>query len=146
MTVEEQIFEGLKTQLTTDLTWMQAIETETPYVVLGDIGEHALPLVQIWWDGPSIQEQNNGYTITKAPFMVEIIARSVYNQEVTQYDLFQYRVDVLASVKSILSLPGVSAFQQFSYLGRNYDIHTSHDFYIAQLSFQAWFQEFYGNC
>lgn len=146
MTTEEQIFSGLKTQLTTDLTWAQVIETETPYVDIGDIGEHVLPLVQLWWDGPSLQEQNNAYTITKAPFMVEIIARSVYNQEVTQYDLFQYRVDVLTSVKSILSLPGVSAFQQFSYLGRTYDIHMTQDFYIAQLSFSAWFQEDYGIC
>jgi hypothetical protein len=145
-TMEELIFTNLKSQLTTDLTWAAHIEDETPFVAIGDIGHHVLPLVQFFWTGDSLQEQNNAYTITKAPFIVEIIDRSDYNREVSQFDLFQYRTDTLLSVKSILSLPGVSGFQQFSYLGRNYDVHMSPDFYIAQLSFQAWFQESYGQC
>lgn len=145
-TTEELIFTGLKSQLETDLTWVTHVETENPIVDIGDIGHHILPLVQIWWDSDSLQDQNNSYTITKAPLMIEVIDRSDLNREINQFTLFQYRVDILAAVKSILSLPGVSAFQQFSYLGRNYDIHMAQDFFIAQLSFQAWFQEFYGQC
>ena len=130
-TVEELIFTGIKSQLETDLAWVNTVEIENPIINIGDLGHHVLPLVQVWWDGDSLQEQNNSYTITKAPFMIEVIDRSDFN---------------LASIKAITSLPGVSSFQQFSYLGRNYDIHMAQDFFIAQLSFQAWFQEFYGQC
>ena len=144
--IEELIFTAIKDKLTTDLTWANTIESETPYVSIGDIGHHVLPLVQFFWIGDSLQEQNNAYTITKAPFLIEVIDRSDYTREVTQNTLFQYRTDILQSVKSILSLPAVSGFQQFSYLGRNYDVHMSPDFYIGQLSFQAWFQELYGQC
>ena len=145
-TVEELIFTGIKSQLETDLAWVNTVEIENPIINIGDLGHHVLPLVQVWWDGDSLQEQNNSYTITKAPFMIEVIDRSDFNREINQFSLFQYRVDILASIKAITSLPGVSSFQQFSYVGRNYDIHMAQDFFIAQLSFQAWFQEFYGQC
>jgi hypothetical protein len=145
-TIEEEIFTNLRTQLTADLPWLKHLETENPYVVTGDMGHHVFPLVQIFWVFDSLQEQHNAFTITKAPLIIEIVDRSDYTRTVTQYDLFQKRTDVLNSVKSILSLPGVPGFQQFSYLGRNYDIHMSPDFFVAQLQFQAWFKENYGQC
>lgn len=144
--VEEQIFEAVKAQFLLDLPWVKTIVTDDPFAMDGDVGHHVFPLIQIYWQGLSLQEQNNAYTITKAPFIVEIVDRGDRTRKVSNYTLFQYRQEALASIKSIRKIPTIPGFQQFSYLGRIYGVNFTPDVLYAQLAFQAWFQELYGQC
>ena len=145
-TIEEEIFSNLETTFSNSLTWVKHIESKTPFVDVSDIDNTQIPLVQFFWDGQSTQQQNRGFTTTTAPFLVEIVAKDTKLLDMTQQLLFQYRKDVIDAVSSIISLPSVSGFIQFSYLSRNYDIHSFKDFFIAQIRFAALFNEPFGKC
>lgn len=145
-TKEEEIFTAIKSFLTSDLTWPRHIETENPFTDVSDLGNNEIPLVQVYWDKPSVQQQQRGLTTTTAPLIIEAVAKDTSINNMTQSKLFQYRVDILQAVSDNISLPGVPGFIHFAYTGRVYDIHTFQDWFIAKLSFNALFQETFGSC
>ena len=146
MTIESDIFTNLKSILETDLTWVKQVESETPYVAVSDLVNNQIPLVQFYWDKPSVQQQQRGLTTTTAPLVIEIIAKDTKLNDMTQTKLFQYRDDVLTAIGSNVNLSTVPGFIQFAYTGRTYDVHTMQDWFVARLNFNALFQESFGAC
>ena len=146
MTIENDVFDLLETTLSGSLPWVKKVIKEKPITDLAVLGSE-VPLVQFFWDpSQSVQQQQRGKTVTRAPLIIEVVSKDTRNLDMTQTLLFQYRSDVLAAVASIINGPGVQGFVHFEYNGRVYDIHSVSGFYIARLRFTALYQESYGSC
>jgi hypothetical protein len=148
MTVEADIFSVLETNLKNNLSWVKNVNVDTPIVEIDQIQNSDLPLVQLFWDGPSQQQPQRGLTYTQAPFIIQNINKPTSNQSFTQATMSEYRVQIKDVVMaSILDVKAENQmFVDFSYTGRTYDIHSVQPIYLTELNFIARFNETYGQC
>ena len=148
MSVEADIFNVLKANLKSQLSWVKKVYVDELIVNIDSVYGADIPLLQIFWDKQSLQQPQRGKTQTQADFVIQMIDVSSNKRKTTQ----QMQFDQRDQVKEVImgSMTDIkaenSAFIDFSYKGRVYDIHMIENGYLTEIFFTARFNESYGQC
>ncbi len=139
------IFDALKTQLTTALTWAKVVDWEKIRILSSDFAEHELPCVQFYHVRTDYEHQQ-GRVQARMSLNIEVCLKSSYNQgEVDQKDLFDKMDDIILAIgnKANLGVPGVIHLR---YVSDETVTHTIAPFYIGILNFEAIYLTTYTGC
>lgn len=139
-----QIFDTIKTQLTTALTWAKIVDWEKIRILSSDFGEHEVPCVQ-FYALPTEYKPVTGRSEATMLLSVEVVLKSSASGVVDQRDLFDRMEDVILAFgsKANLGVPGVIHVR----LVKDFiDAHTIQPHFVGILTFEVVYMTTYTGC
>ena len=144
MSKKREIFDAIKTQLTTALTWAKVVDWEKIRILSTDLGEHEVPCVQ-FYALPTEYRPQQGRHEAHMQISVEVVLKSSVEGVIDQRDMFDRMNDVALAFgsKANLGVPGVIHVQ----LLKDYvDAHTIQPHFVGILTFEVVFMTTYTGC
>ena len=144
MSKRRDIFDAIKTQLTTALTWAKVVDWEKIRIMSTDFGEHEIPCVQ-FYALPTDYRPQQGRNQATMLIQVEVVLKSSVEGVVDQRDMFDRMEDVSLAFgqRPNLGVPGVihvRLIKDFT------DPHTIHPHFIGILTFEVVYMTTYTGC
>lgn len=144
MSKRREIFDAIKAQLTSELTWAKIVDWEKIRLLSSDFGEHEIPCVQ-FYQLPTEYRQQQGRVQATALISVEVVLKSSVDGIVDQRDLFDRMDDILRGfgTKPNLGVPGVIHIRL---IGDEVDAHTIQPHFVGIMTFEVVYLTTYTGC
>jgi hypothetical protein len=138
------IFDALKTQLSSKLTWAKVIEWEKVRILTTDFPEHELPCIQFYHVRTDYQPQQ-GRVEARMEVNVEVCIKSTATEVVDQQTLFDYMDGILQAIGQSPNL-GVAGVIHMRLLRDETDAHTLLPHFIGILTFEVLYLTTFTGC
>lgn len=144
MSKRREIFDAIKTQLTTALTWAKVVDWEKIRILSADFGEHEIPCVQ-FYALPTDYRPQQGRNQATMLISVEVVLKSSVEGVVDQRDMFDRMDDVALAFGQNPNL-GIQGVIHTRLLKDFTDPHTIQPHFIGILNFEVVYMTTYTGC